>query len=116
MTEKQARKLAKEIVAEEYAVSDEIWCKRRVEYDSVAADYDKDTIKDIVFKMPNLLIKKGGVPLDELADEYGFASTCDLIDMFLAYTPKRVRIEQLVTQFLEENPQPSDDYDGDVPF
>ena len=109
MTEKQARKLAKEIVAEEYAVSDEIRCKRRV-------DYDKDTIKDIVFKMPNLLIKKGGVPLDELADEYGFASTCDLIDMFLAYTPKRVRIEQLVTQFLEENPQPSDDYDGDVPF
>ena len=36
--------------------------------------------------------------------------------MFLAYTPKRVRLEQLVSQFLEENPQPSGDYDGDVPF
>ena len=54
--------------------------------------------------------------LGELADEYGFESTCDLIDMFLAYTPKRVRLEQLVAQFLEETPQPSGDYDGDVPF
>ena len=85
-------------------------------YHSVAADYDRDTIKDINRKLPNLLVKNGGVALDELADEYGFESTCDLIDMFLAYTPKRVRLEQLVSQFLEENPQPSGDYDGDVPF
>lgn len=56
----------------------------------VAADYDRDTIKDINRKLPNLLVKNGGVALDELADEYGFESTCDLIDMFLAYTPKRV--------------------------
>lgn len=116
MTEKEARKLAKEIVSDEYAVIDEIWNRRRVNYHSVAADYDRDTIKDISRKLPNLLVKNGGVPLDELADEYGFESTCDLIDQFLAYTPKRVRLEQLVAHFLEENPEPSDDYDGDVPF
>ena len=107
MTEREARKLAKEAVSGEYAVIDEIWNRRRVNYHSVAADYDRDT---------NLLVKNGGVALDELADEYGFESTCDLIDMFLAYTPKRIRLEQLVAQFLEENPQPSGDYDGDVPF
>lgn len=116
MTEREARRLAKEVVSDEYAVIDEIWNRRRVNYHSVAADYDRDTIKDINRKLPNLLVKNGGVALDELADEYGFASTCDLIDMFLAYTPKRVRLEQLVSQFLEENPQPSGDYDGDVPF
>ena len=115
-TEREARKLAKEVVSDEYAVIDEIWNRRRVNYHSVAADYDRDTIKDINRKLPNLLVKNGGVALDELADEYGFESTCDLIDMFLAYTPKRVRLEQLVAQFLEENPQPSGDYDGDVPF
>ena len=85
--------------------------QRRVRH-SVAADYDRDTIKDINRKLPNLLVKNGGVALDELAGEYGFESTCDLIDMFLAYTPKRIRLEQLVAQFLEENPQPSGDYDG----
>ena len=109
MTEREARKLAKEVVSDEYAVIDEIWNRRRV-------NYHRDTIKDINRKLPNLLVKNGGVALDELADEYGFESTCDLIDMFLAYTPKRVRLEQLVAQFLEENPQPSGDYDGDVPF
>ena len=106
MTEREARKLAKEAVSGEYAVIDEIWNRRRVNYHSVAADYDRDTIKDINRKLPNLLVKNGGVALDELADEYGF----------LAYTPKRIRLEQLVAQFLEENPQPSGDYDGDVPF
>ena len=116
MTEREARKLAKEVVSDEYAVIDEIWNRRRVNYHSVAADYDRDTIKDINRKLPNLLVKNGGVALDELADEYGFESTCDQIDMFLAYTPKRVRLEQLVAQFLEEKPQPSGDYDGDVPF
>ena len=104
MTEREARKLAKEVVSDEYAVIDEIWNRRRVNYHSVAADYDRDTIKDINRKLPNLLVKNGGVALDELADEYGFESTCDLIEMFLAYTPKRVRLEQLVAQFLEENP------------
>ena len=92
MTEREARKLAKEVVSDEYAVIDEIWNRRRVNYHSVAADYDRDTIKDINRKLPNLLVKNGGVALDELADEYGFESTCDLIDMFLAYTPKRVRL------------------------
>ena len=116
MTEREARRLAKEVVSDEYAVIDEIWNRRRVNYHSVAADYDRDTIKDINRKLPNLLVKNGGVALDELADEYGFESTSDLIDMFLAYTPKRVRLEQLVSQFLEETPQPSGDYDGDVPF
>ena len=86
MTEREARKLAKEAVSGEYAVIDEIWNRRRVNYHSVAADYDRDTIKDINRKLPNLLVKNGGVALDELADEYGFESTCDLIDMFLAYT------------------------------
>ena len=116
MNEKEARKQAREIVSDEYAVIDEIWNRRRVNYHSVAADYDRDTLKDINRKLPNLLVKNGGVPLDELADEYRFASTCDLIDMFLAYTPKRVRLEQLVNRFLEENPQSSGEYDGDVPF
>ena len=56
MTERDARKLAKEIVSIEYAVIDEIWNRRRVNYHSVAADYDIDTIKDINKKLPNLLV------------------------------------------------------------
>ena len=47
MTEREARKLAKEAVSGEYAVIDEIWNRRRVNYHSVAADYDRDTIKDL---------------------------------------------------------------------
>ena len=42
MTEREARKLAKEVVSDEYAVIDEIWNRRRVNYHSVAADYDRD--------------------------------------------------------------------------
>ena len=116
MTERDARKLAKEIVSIEYAVIDEIWNRRRVNYHSVAADYDRDTIKDINKKLPNLLVKNGGVALDELADEYGFASTCDLIETFQSYTPKHVRIDELVSQFLSEDTLSFDNYDGDVPF
>ena len=36
MTEREARKLAKEVVSDEYAVIDEIWNRRRVNYHSVA--------------------------------------------------------------------------------
>ena len=46
----------------------------------------------------------------------GSESTCDLIDMFLAYTPKRVRLEQLVSQFWKKTLTLSGDYDGDVPL
>ena len=38
MTEREARKLAKEVVSDEYAVIDEIWNRRRVNYHRVAAD------------------------------------------------------------------------------
>lgn len=99
MTEKEARRMAKDIISMEYEVVDEIWNRRRVNYASVAADYDQLTIREISRRMPNLLVKNGGVALDELAQEYHFASTCDLIDLFVNYTPKWIRMNQLMEQF-----------------
>lgn len=101
--EREARRWAKDMVAMEYAIIDEIWNRRRVRYDSVAADYDAATLREIARKMPNLVVKSGGVPLDELADEYGFACVCDLIDKFLSYVPKRVRLLELEEQYLAES-------------
>lgn len=100
--EREARRWAKDMITMEYAVMDEIWNRRRVRYDSVAADYDAGTIREIVRRMPNLLLKNGGVALDELADEYGFPCVCDLVEKFLSYTPKRVRLAELETQYLNE--------------
>ncbi len=113
MTEREARRLAKEVIAIEYQVIDEIWNLRRVSYSSVAADYDSETIKDISRRMPNLIVKNGGMALDELADEYGFESTCDLMDLFSNYTPKRIRMGELVEQFLNES---DEEEISDVPF
>ena len=99
--EREARRWAKEVVALEYAIIDEIWNRRRVRYESVAADYDMETVREIVRKMPNLLIKGGGVALDELAGEYGFECTCDLVEKFVNYRPKRFRQAELEEQFLD---------------
>ncbi len=113
MTEKEARRMAKDIISMEYEVVDEIWNRRRVNHASVAADYDQLTIREINRRMPNLLVKNGGVALDELAQEYNFASTCDLIDLFVNYTPKWVRMNQLMEQFFNS---PEVEEIDDVPF
>ena len=116
MTEKEARRMAQEVINMEYEIVDEIWNRRRVNYASVAADYDKLTIREINRKMPNLLVKSGGVALDELAQEYNFASTCDLIDMFLNYTPKWIRMNQLIEQFFNSHEVEESVEIDDVPF
>lgn len=99
--EKECRSLARQIVAEEYRTIDEIW-KRRVNYESVAADYDTITIKEISRRMPNLLVRGSGVPLDELADEYGYACCCDLIDTFTGYVNKAAAFESHYEKILRE--------------
>lgn len=101
--EREARRWAKEMIAMEYAVIDEIWNRRRVRYESVAADYDAATLREIARRMPNLLVRNGGVPLDELADEYGYPCVCDLVEKFITYTPKRVRLAELEEKYLAES-------------
>lgn len=109
--EKACRDMAREIVAEKYRVTDEIW-KRRIRYGTVAPYYDVITIKEINRRMPNLIVKTGGVPLDELADEYGFESTCDLIDLLAGYENKAVTFEKYYSHLLAEY----EDGTADVPF
>ncbi len=99
------------MVRETYRVMDEIWA-RRVRYESVSRDYDAVTIKEINRRMPNLLVRGAGVPLDELADEYGFASTCDLVDRFANYINKGVAFERYYGHLLAEY----QDGTADVPF
>lgn len=108
--EREARRWAREIVALEYATVDEIWNRRRVRYESVAEDYDAETIREIARRMPNLLVRQGGVALDELCAEYGFASTCDLIDLFVNYTSKRIRLAELEEQYVHN------EHLADMPF
>lgn len=109
--EKACRKLARQMVKEQYGIIDEIW-RRRVRYESVARDYDAVTIKEINRRMPNLLVRGSGVPLDELADEYGYATTCDLVECFANYTNKSVAFEKYFSQALAEY----EDGTADVPF
>ena len=109
--EKQCRRMARHMVQEQYRDIDEIW-KRRVNYDSVARYYDAATVRGINRRMPNLLVRNAGVPLDELADEYSFASTCDLVDRFVNYTNKGVALELYCSQLLAEY----EDGTSDVPF
>lgn len=109
--ERECRNIALQLVKEQYQDIDEIW-KRRVNYDSVVRDYDAATIKEINRRMPNLLVKKGGVPLDELADEYGFSCCCDLVDVFLNYTNKAVAFDNYYNKLFTE----FQDGASDVPF
>lgn len=109
--EKECLDLAREIASLQYKVIDEIW-KRRVSWSSVARDYDAATVREINRRMPNLLVKKGGVPLDELADEYGYACTCDLVDEFTRYTNKSVMIGHYFSQILQQYKNGA----SDVPF
>ena len=103
--------MARQIVAEQYQLIDEIWA-RRVRYATVAPYYDRLTIKEINRRMPNLIVKTGGVALDELAHDYGFGSTCDLIEKFVRYTNKQEAFERYYSQLLAEYATGADD----VPF
>lgn len=109
--ERNCRRMARQIVKEEYRVIDEIWATR-VRHSTVAPYYDAVTIKEINRRMPNLIVKTGGSPLDELANDYGFASTCDLVDKFLFYTNKAVAFDRYYSQLLAEY----EDGASDVPF
>lgn len=95
---KGLKRFVRDLVAEQYQVMDEIW-KSRINYASVANYYDKDTVKAITQRMPNLLVKGKGSPLDEVAGDYGFESTCDLVDQLVNYENKSVVYERLLAQF-----------------
>ncbi len=103
---KELEKFVQSQIAEQYRVIDEIW-RRRVNYASVADYYDKETVKEIVRRMPNLLVKGKGCALDELADEYGFESTCDLVDLFVNYENKAVAFDRQLSQLIEAEFHPN---------
>ena len=108
--QKYCRDLAKQIIEDQYCLIDEIW-SIRVNYHTVAPYYDAATIKTIMRLMPNLIVKVGGSPLDELAYDYGFSSTCELMEKFLNYTNKKIAFENYYKLLIDQ-------YDGtlDVPF
>lgn len=120
---KECRELAREMMREHYKLYDDIWWDR-IRIDSALYDHGKETIKDINMLMPNLLTHDASTsPLDVVSERYRFASTSDLIEFLLAYTPRGPVMtrfyEQLLTERLtpfnvHEHPVPSDV--DEVPF
>ena len=74
---------------------DFIWNGPGINYDSVLRDYGRETVAQIVRNMPNMLKRKSDYYLDEAAQDYGYESTCELVEEMLYYVPKAERVRRL---------------------
>ncbi len=70
---------------------DEIWNGPGINRQSVVTNFGLEFVAEINAKMPFLLRKKGGLPIDIAAADYGFESDQDLMDRIRAYIPKKER-------------------------
>lgn len=99
---RECRELADELVKEQYSLYDAIWTDR-IRIDSALYDHGRDTVAELNLRMPNLLVHNPSTcSLDEIAAQYGFADTSELITFLLAYRPRGPVRERLYEQMLAE--------------
>lgn len=72
---------------------DEIWNGPGIDRQSVVNNFGLEIAIEAGKKMPFLLKRKGGLPIDVAAADYGFASDDALMKCILAYIPKKKRYE-----------------------
>lgn len=117
--EKECRETARAMTREKYALYDAIWTDR-IRIDSAITDHGMETVKELLVKMPNLLVYHQHVSsADEVAERYGFESTSALVEYLLAYTPRGPVEEELFQQMFDASLREmasGDEYAADIPF
>jgi hypothetical protein len=79
---------------------DEIWNGPGIDRQSVVNNFGLEFAKEANRKMPFLLKRKGGLPIDVAAADYGFADDQDLLNHILNYLPKKERLAKWEDQYL----------------
>ncbi len=90
---------------------DEIWNGPGISRRSVVLNWGEEFAKEINKKIPFLLKKKGGLPIDVAAADYGFQSDQDLMNQILSYIPQKDRYanwQKDFEKYLEQEQEPQD--------
>jgi hypothetical protein len=83
-----------------YAAMDDAIKRGGIKLSSMS-DYDSHTVKELVTKRPGLIAKKGTVAIDELADEYGYEYSDDLVNEMLDAPSKEAAVAKHSDEFLD---------------
>lgn len=109
---RRCREMAKELLAQVYEKYDEIWA-RKIRITPELEKHGKEVIAELNRKMPNLLTHNPLCSaLDQVAMEYKFDSSQELVDWLLDYKPRTSIMENICdTLARQELGLPTEDYD-----
>jgi hypothetical protein len=81
---------------------DEIWNGPGIDRQSVINNFGLEFAKETNKKISFLLKRKGGLPIDVAATDYGFADDQELMNCILRYIPKKERYAKWEEHYLAD--------------